>query len=38
MIQPARGIKVTATGKVILTAYYIKSGDRLPATNNCGGA
>ena len=36
-IQPARGIKVTATGEVILTAYRIQESDRLPTTNNCRG-
>ena len=36
-IQPARGIQVTETGEVILTAYHTNSqGDRLPATHNCG--
>ena len=36
-IQPARGIKVTEDGKIILTAYRTNSaGERLPETNNCG--
>ena len=35
-IQPARGIRVTETGEVILTAYDTDKSDRLPATNNCG--
>ena len=37
-IQPARGIKVTEEGKIILTAYRTNNaGDRLPDKNlNCG--
>ena len=36
-IQPARGIKVTESGEVILTAYLTNnSGDRIPETRNCG--
>ncbi len=36
-IQPARGIKITESGKVILTAYRTNnSGERLPANSiNC---
>ena len=35
-IQPARGIKVTEDGKIILTAYRTNNaGERLPETNNC---
>ena len=36
-IQPARGIKVTEDGKIILTAYRTNNaGERLSETNNCG--
>ena len=36
-IQPARGIKVTEDGEIILTAYRTNNaGERLPETNNCG--
>ena len=38
-IQPARGIKVTKDGGIVLTAYRTNnSGDRLPEGSiNCGG-
>ncbi|MEL7409188.1 MAG: hypothetical protein AAFN00_19950 [Cyanobacteria bacterium J06558_2] len=36
-IQPARGIKVTGSRDIILTAYLTnKAGDRIPETRNCG--
>ena len=37
-IQPARGIRVTESGKIILTAYRTNnSGERIPETkHNCG--
>ena len=37
-IQPARGIKVTESGEIVLTAYHTNnSGDRLPEIKrNCG--
>ncbi len=36
-IQPARGIKVTKDGGIVLTAYRTNnSGDRIPETRNCG--
>ena len=36
-IQPARGIKTTDSGDVILTAYPTSdAGDRFPARRNCG--
>ncbi|MDJ0596499.1 MAG: hypothetical protein QNJ72_42120 [Pleurocapsa sp. MO_226.B13] len=35
-IQPARGVKITENGEVILTAYRTdNSGDRLPETRKC---
>jgi len=35
-IQPARGIKVTESGEVILTAHRTgDEGDRLPAKRSC---
>ena len=35
-IQPARGIQVTESGEIILTAYRTNNlGDRLPETRNC---
>ena len=35
-IQLARGIKVTESGEIILTAYRTNNaGERLPETNNC---
>ncbi len=35
-IQPARGVKVTESGEIILTAYRTNnSGDRLPETRKC---
>ncbi|MCC0178031.1 filamentous hemagglutinin N-terminal domain-containing protein [Waterburya agarophytonicola K14] len=36
-IQPARGVKVTESGEVILTAYRTNnSGERIPEKRNCG--
>jgi len=36
-IQPARGIKVSKSGKISLTAYRTNdAGDRLPEQRNCG--
>jgi len=36
-IQPARGIKVSESGKITLTAYRTdNAGDRLPEKRNCG--
>ncbi len=35
-IQPARGIKVTESGEIILTAYRTNNaGDRIPEKRNC---
>ncbi|MEL6437928.1 MAG: filamentous hemagglutinin N-terminal domain-containing protein [Cyanobacteria bacterium J06621_8] len=35
-IQPARGVKVTDSGEVTLTAYRTNNlGDRIPETKNC---
>ena len=36
-IQPARGIKVTKSGDIILTAYRTNNaGERIPERHNCG--
>ena len=36
-IQPARGIKVTESGEVVLTAYRTNNaGERIPERRNCG--
>jgi len=36
-IQPARGVNVTESGEVILTAHRTSNnGDRIPAKRSCG--